>query len=142
MQVTEKSAEGLKRTLQVVVGAGELNERFDARLGEIRDRVQIKGFRKGKVPTTHLKKVYGRSLMLEVLDQAVRDTSSQAITERKERPAHQPEIALPEDKEEIERVLSGEADLSYVMSFEVLPEIKLADLSDLKLERLVAEVDD
>ena len=61
MQITETSNEGLKRTLQVTVPAGELGKRFSDRLDEIKDRVQLKGFRKGKVPVAHVKKMYGRS---------------------------------------------------------------------------------
>jgi trigger factor len=141
MQITETSSEGLKRTLQVVVPAGELGKRFDSRLDEIKDRVQLKGFRKGKVPVPHLKKMYGRSLMVEVLQETVRDTSNQALADRKLRPAMQPSVALPEDQAEIERVLAGQADLAYSMTFEVLPAIQLADFKSLQLERLVAEVD-
>ena len=141
MQITETNNEGLKRALKVVVGADELGQRFTERLGEIRDRVQLKGFRKGKVPVPHLKKVFGRQLMAEILEQAVKETSSKAIEERKERPAAQPSVAFPEDKDEMERVLAGEADLAFSLTFEVLPEIKLTNLKKLKLERLVAEVE-
>jgi trigger factor len=141
MQITETSNEGLKRTLQVVVPAGELGKRFTERLDEIKDRVQLKGFRKGKVPVPHLKKMYGRSLMVEVLQDTVRETSNQALADRKLRPAMQPNVSLPEDQAEIERVLSGQADLTYSMAFEVLPAIELADLEGLKLERLVADVE-
>ena len=141
MQITETSNEGLKRTLKVVVGADELGRRFTERLGEIKDRVQLKGFRKGKVPVPHLKKVFGRSLMAEVLQEAVKETTSKALADRNERPAMQPSVNLPEDQGEIERVLAGEADLSYSVTFEVLPKFELADLKSLKLERLVAEVE-
>ncbi len=141
MQITETSNEGLKRTLKVVVGADELGRRFSERLGEIKDRVQLKGFRKGKVPVPHLKKVFGRSLMAEVLQEAVKETTSKALADRNERPAMQPSVNLPEDQAEIERVLAGEADLSYSVSFEVLPKFELADLKSLKLERLVADAE-
>jgi trigger factor len=141
MQITETSNEGLKRTLQVTVPAGELDKRFADRLDEMKDRVQLKGFRKGKVPVPHLKKMYGRSLMVEVLQETVRDTSNKALADRKERPAMQPSVSLPEDQAEIERVLAGQADLSYSMTFEVLPSFELADFKNLKLERLVADVD-
>ncbi len=141
MQITETINDGLKRTLKVVVGANELSERFDKRLDELRDQVQIKGFRKGKVPVAHIKKLYGKSLMSEVLEKAVNETSSQAIAERKERPALRPDISLDGDQAEMEKVIDGKADLAYSMTFEVLPEIPLADFSKLKLERLVAEVD-
>ena len=124
MQVTEANTEGLKRTLKVVVGADELGRRFSERLDEIKDRVQLKGFRKGKVPVPHLKKMYGRSLMAEVLEQTVKETSSKAIADRNERAVMQPSYTLPEDEKEIEQVLEGKADLAYSMTFEVLPELR------------------
>lgn len=142
MQVTETKAEGLKRELQVVVGADELKERFSARLNALKDRVHIKGFRKGKVPIAHLKKIYGKAVMAEVLEDAVKETSIKALKDREERPAFQPAIALSEDQKEIERVIEGEADLSYTMSFEVIPSFEITDLSKLKLERPIAEVTD
>lgn len=143
MQVTETAREGLKRTLQVVVGQAELKERFTSRLDEIKDRVQIKGFRRGKVPVAHLKKLYGKSLMQEVMEQTLNDTSAQAIKDRNERPAQQPKVELVDFNEEtFNRIVEGQGDLAYSMSFEVLPPIPLADLTSLKLEKLVADVDD
>lgn len=143
MQVTETARDGLKRTLQVVVAQAELNKRFSERLDELKDRVQIKGFRRGKVPLTHLKKLYGKSLMQEVMEQTLNDTSAKVMKDRNERPAQQPKVELVEANETtFERIVSGEADLAYKMSFEVLPPIPLADLKTLKLERLVADVDD
>ncbi len=142
MQVTETSTDGLKRTLKVIVGANELSERFTSRLDEVKGTIQIKGFRKGKVPVGHIKKVYGRSLMAEVLQDLVDKSSKQALTDRQERPAMQPEIAFSENKEELEQVMEGKADLAYTMSFEVLPKFDLVDFSTLKLERQVAEADD
>jgi trigger factor len=142
MQVTETSSEGLKRKLKVVVGADELGERYTAHLDKIKDQVQLKGFRKGKVPIAHIKKVYGRSVMNDVLQEAIRETTSKAIKDRQERPAMMPDISLGENAAEIENVVAGKADLAYEMSFEVLPEVKLADFKSLKLERLVSEVED
>ena len=143
MQVTETAREGLKRTLQVVVGQAELSERFASRLDELKDRVQIKGFRRGKVPVAHLKKLYGKSLMQEVMEQTLNDTSAQAIKDRNERPAQQPKVELVDFNEEtFEKIASGQGDLSYNMSFEILPPIPLSDLKGLKLEKLVADVDD
>jgi trigger factor len=135
-------ATGLKRELKVVIGQGELGERFQSRLDEVKDQVQLKGFRKGKVPVAHLKKLFGRSVMAEVVQQALEETSRKAISDRNERPAHQPSIGFGENKEEMERVLAGQGDLAYTLSFEVLPNIAVADLATLKLEREVAEVGD
>jgi trigger factor len=140
MQISESSISGLKRELKVVIGQGELGERFATRLDEFKDQVQIRGFRKGKVPVAHLKKLYGRSVMAEVLQQAVEETSRKAIEERKERAAHQPNINLTEDKEELERVLAGQSDLAFTVSYEALPEIVITDLAALKLERPMAQV--
>jgi len=140
MQVTETVSDGLKRELRVTIPQGELTQRFASRLDEVKDQVQIKGFRKGKVPLAHLKKLYGRSLMAEVLQQALEETSRNAIKERSERAAHQPNIKLSEDEGEIERVLSGQGDLAFTLSYEALPKIELVDLAAIELEREVADV--
>ena len=141
MQIVEASSDGLKRKLKVVVGAAEIGSRLSAKLGEVKDTVQVKGFRKGKVPVDHIRKVYGKALMGEVLDQTIRDTSAAAIAERKERAAAQPKIELA-DQHHFEDLMAGKTDLAYVMDFEVLPEIKIADFATLKLEKLVSEPDD
>lgn len=140
MDVSVTSSEGLARTIKVVIGQSELGQRFSTRVDEVKDTIQLKGFRRGKVPVNHIKKMFGRSLMAEVVQKAVEETSSQVIVDRKERPAFQPKIDITEDKDEMERVMAGSADLAYSMSFEVLPEIQVADLSTLQLEKLVADV--
>ena len=142
MQIIEANVDGLKRTLKVVVGAAEIEQRLASRLDQVKDNVQIKGFRKGKVPVAHIKKVYGRSLMTEVLQDAIRETSDAAIRDRKERPAQMPNISLSEDQDEINGVIEGKNDLAYQMTFEVVPEIALADFETIELERLAADVDD
>ena len=140
MDVSVTNSEGLARTIKVVIGQSELGQRFTSRLDEVKDTIQLKGFRRGKVPVNHIKKMFGRSLMAEVVQKAVEETSTQVIVDRKERPAFQPKIDITEDKDEMERVMAGSADLAYSMSFEVLPEIQVADLSTLQLEKLVADV--
>lgn len=142
MQVTETTNSGLKRELKVVIGADELDGKLEARLEDLKGKVQIKGFRPGKVPVAHLRKMYGRSVMAEVLQEAVNETSRQAIVDREERPAFDPEIALTEDKDEIDQIMDGKADLAYTMSFEILPKIEIADFSKFSFEKLVAEVSD
>ena len=142
MQVTETSSDGLKRKLKVVVGADELGARFSTHLDKIKDQVQLKGFRKGKVPVAHIKKVYGRSLMSEVLDETIRETSAKVVKERNERPAMVPDISVADPNLDFDSVVSGKSGFTYEMSFEVLPEVKLTDFATLKLERFVAEVDE
>jgi trigger factor len=140
MNITEVMTEGLRRELKVVVGADELERRLSARLDDLKNRVRLKGFRPGHVPKAHLRKVYGRSVMAEVVQQAVAETSREAISQRQERPAFQPNISLPEDEKEIDKIFSGSADLAYTMSFEVLPKFDTMDFSKIEVERPVAEV--
>ncbi len=142
MQITETVSEGLKRELKVVIGAKELDERLQVKLGELKDKVRLKGFRPGKVPLDHIKKVYGREAMAEVLQQAVTESSNEALSGRDERPAFQPFIKLTEQDTVLDRVIGGEHDLEYTMSFEVLPKIELTDLKALKVEKPVAEITD
>ncbi len=142
MQITETSADGLKREIQVVLGAQELTERRDKRIDELKDTVQIKGFRKGKVPVAHLRKVYGRQLMAEILQDAVEESSKQALDDRNERPAGQPKIEFPEDEQFVETVIEGGADFAYSMSYEIIPKFDVVDFSTLELERLVSDVED
>jgi trigger factor len=142
MNVTETSADGLRRQLKVVVGADELERRLSARLDELKGRARIKGFRPGHVPKEHLRKVYGRSVMAEVVQQAVAETSREALSQREERPAFQPTVALPEDEAEIDKIFAGTSDLAYTLSFEVLPKFELMDFKTLALDKPVSEVID
>jgi trigger factor len=142
MNVTETNAEGLRRELKVVVGADELEQRLSSRLDELKDKARIKGFRPGHVPKEHLRKVYGRSVMAEVVQQAVAETSREALSQREERPAFQPKVGLPEDEGEINKIFDGTSDLAYTLSFEVLPNVEVMDLGTLALEQPVAAVTD
>jgi trigger factor len=142
MNVTETTAEGLRRQLKVVIGADELEKRLSARLDELKGRARIKGFRPGHVPKEHLRKVYGRSVMAEVVQQAVAETSREALSQRDERPAFQPTVGLPDDQTEIDNIFAGTSDLAYTLSFEVLPKIELMDFKKLTLTRPVAAVTD
>lgn len=142
MQVTETLSEGLKRELKIVVPAADLEARLTERLGELKGQARIKGFRPGKVPMAHLRKVYGRSIMAEVVQQTVTETSQNVLTERDERPAFQPSISFADSEEELEEVMNGKTDLAYKVVFEVMPEIEIADLSKIKLTREVTEVPD
>ena len=142
MQVTETSIDGLKRELQVTIPAAELDGKLNAKLDEVKDKVQIKGFRPGKVPPAHIKKVYGKSMMAEVVQQAVTDTSRDALVERDERPAMQPDIKLTEDEKEIDEIMNGKADVVYAMSYEILPKVEPMEFKSIKVNRPVAKIDD
>ena len=140
MQVTETLNEGLKRKLAVVIPASDLNERLDVRLDEIKGQANIKGFRPGKVPMNHLKKLYGRSAMSEVMSDAINATVAKTLDERAERAATQPKVDLPEDQGTINRVLDGQADLNFDVSYEVLPPVALMDFSSVAVEKPIVDI--
>jgi trigger factor len=142
MQVTETLNEGLKHEFKVNVPASDLDAKADARLVDLKDKVRLNGFRPGKVPVSHLKKVYGRSVMAETIDQTIRDANSQIFTERGFRLATEPKITMPTEEKEVEQILSGKSDLTYTVSIEVVPSIQLADFKSFSVEKPVAEVGD
>jgi trigger factor len=142
MQVTETLSQGLKHEFQINVPASDLDAKADAKLVDLKDKVRLNGFRPGKVPVSHLKKVYGRSVMAETIDQTIRDTNTQIFTERGFRLATEPKITMPTAEKEVEQILSGKSDLTYTVTIEVVPAIALADFKSFTLEKPVAEVTD
>lgn len=142
MQVTETLSEGLKREIKITVPATDLDSQLSSKLDEMRGQARIRGFRPGKVPVTHLKRLYGKSVMAEIIQETVNDSTQKVLDDRSEKPAYQPEIKLTEDQEEIERVMNGAADFEYTVSFEVLPEIELGDFSTIELERETVTIPD
>jgi trigger factor len=142
MQVTETLTEGLKHEFKVSVPATDLDAKADAKLIDLKDKVRINGFRPGKVPVSHLKKVYGRSVMAEAIDQTIRDTNTQIFTERGFRLATEPKITMPTEAKEVEELLTGKTDLTYTVSIEVVPSIQLADFKSFNVEKPVVDVTD
>ena len=142
MQVTETNTDGLKREFRVVVPAADLEARLNERIVELKDRVRLNGFRPGKVPVNHLKRVYGRAVMAEAIETVVRETNAQIVSERGFRLAMEPKVTLPEEESEIEGVIAGKSDLAYTVAVEVIPPIALADFKSIHIDRMVAEVGD
>jgi trigger factor len=142
MQVTETLVEGLKHEFQISVPASDLDAKADARLVDLKDKVRLNGFRPGKVPVSHLKKVYGRSVMAETVEQTIRDTNTKIFTERGFRLATEPKITMPTEEKAVEDILTGKSDLNYTVSIEVVPSIQLADFKSFSVEKPVAEVTD
>jgi trigger factor len=142
MQVTETLSEGLKREYQVKVSAADLEARVQGRLSELKDRAHLRGFRPGKVPVTHLRKIYGRSVMAETVEAVIREMNAKIVEDHGLKLAMEPKVDIPNQETEVERVLTGKSDLAYTLSLEVLPKIELGDFKTLKLERLTTEVSD
>jgi trigger factor len=142
MQVTETLSEGLKREFQVQVPAADLEARVVERLGELKDRVQLRGFRPGKVPVTHLRKIYGKAVMAETIEAVIRELNAKIVSERGLKLAMEPKVTIPNEDTAVEKVIGGQSDLAYTLALEILPKIELADFKGMKLERQVAEVTD
>jgi trigger factor len=142
MQVTETSAMGLKREYRVIVPATDLEAKVNERLDDLRGRVQLRGFRPGKVPVAHLKRLYGKSAMAEVIEATVQEANSKIVTDHGYRLAVEPKVVLPTEEGAVEGVIEGKADLAYTVEMEIVPAITLADFKSIKLTRLTADVSD
>ena len=142
MQVTETLSDGLRREYRVLIPAGELDSKVNDRLGEMKDRVRINGFRPGKVPVAHLKRVYGRAAMAEAIEAAVRDANAKIVADNNFRLAMQPQVTLPSEEKDVEAVIGGKSDLSYTVALEILAPIEFGDFKSISLTKLVADVTD
>jgi trigger factor len=142
MQVTETSAAGLKREYRVVVPATDLEAKVNERLDDLKGRVQLRGFRPGKVPVAHLKRLYGKSAMAEVIEATVREANTKIITDHGYKLAVEPKVVLPTEEGAVDGVIEGKSDLAYTVEMEIVPSIALADFKTIKLTRLTAEVGD
>lgn len=139
MQIVEKSVEGLSRVYGVTVPAAQLAEKVEARIAEITPTLNLKGFRPGKVPAGHVRKMFGRSLMSEVVEQTITETTQKVLADNNLRPAGEPDLRPEGD---IQQVVEGKADLAYEIALEVIPEFEPTDFSTIALKRPVYEPTD
>lgn len=140
MQVIETLADGLKRELKIVIPAADMKARLDERLVDAKDKVRINGFRPGKVPMGHLKKMYGKSIMADLVNELVREKPSEILSSRGEKSATQPAISMTEDEQEAEKILSAESDFEFTVAYEIIPAIELKANDGIKVTREVVEV--
>lgn len=139
MQIVEKSVEGLSRVYGVTVPSALLAEKVEARIAEITPTLNLKGFRPGKVPAGHVRKMFGRSLMSEVVEQTITETTQKVLSDNNLRPAGEPDLRPEGD---IQLVVEGKADLAYEIALEVIPEFEPTDFSAISLKRPVYEPTD
>ncbi len=139
MQVIETATDGLRREFSIVVGKADLDTKLSSRLEELKGQVRLKGFRPGKVPMNHMRRAFGKSVMAEIIQEAVSESSQKAIDERSLRPAQQPKIDLTS---ELENVADGKEDLTFNMTVELMPEFQPMDVTSLSLVRLTADIDE
>ena len=135
MQVTETLNEGLKRGYNVVVSAAELASKVDEKLVDARPEIEMKGFRKGKVPMALLKKQYGQRLMGEAMQESIDGAMAKHFEDTGDRPAAQPAIKMTNEDWK-----DGD-DIHVEMSYEALPVIPDVDLKSIKLSKMVAKAD-
>ena len=136
MQVTETLNEGLKRGYNIVVTADELAAKVDEKLVEARPEIEMKGFRKGKVPMALLKKQYGQRLMGEAMQASIDGAMSKHFEDSGDRPAMQPAVKMTNDDWK-----EGD-DIHVEMSYEALPTIPEVDLKKIKLDKMIAKADE
>jgi trigger factor len=139
MQIVEKSGEGLSRVYGVTVPAADLTEKLEARIAEITPTLNIKGFRPGKVPPAHVRRLYGKALMGEVVEQTLSETTQKVIADNNLRPAGEPDLKPEGD---LGQVIEGKADLAYELALDLMPEFEPVDLATLELTRPVYEPSD
>ena len=137
MNVVEKSSEGLSRTFEVTVPASDLEAQLTAKIDEIRPEVRLKGFRPGKVPATHIRKMFGPSIMGDILQEIVPKATQETMDERNLRPASQPSVDVKSDAED---VIKNGADFVFEIAVEVMPDFKPAEPKSFKVTRPVAPV--
>ena len=142
MQVTETLNEGLKREIAVVVPAADMMAKRDEKLVDLKDKVRINGFRPGKVPLSHVAKLYGKSVMGELVNEMIDSETKSALAERNEKAAQQPKITMTEDEAEAEEILDGKKDFEFKIEYEVIPPFDIAEFDKIKIERPIVEVSD
>jgi trigger factor len=138
-QIVEKSSEGLSRVYGVTIPANDLNSALDAKLKEMAPKMNIKGFRPGKVPTAHVKRMYGREIMNDIVQETVNSANEKVLNDNNLRPAGTPGLVPSSD---MDKVFLGQADLVYDLTVEVMPEFELLDASKLKLTKPIYEPTD
>lgn len=139
MQLTERRSEGLLRVYDVVVPAAELQQKLNAKIAEVQPRVRINGFRPGKVPLSHIRKVYGPGMMQDIINETVQKSTRESLEKVNARPASEPSLDL---KSNIEQVVAGTSDLQFELSLEVMPDFEPIDLKTISITRPVTPVAD
>jgi trigger factor len=139
MQVTESNSDALHREFTVVIGATDLEAKLTGKIMEMQPKIHLKGFRPGKAPVSFLKKTYGKSLMGEIVNETINESSEKLLKEKEIKPATTPRVDFVNP---LDNVIAGTADLEFIMKVDLMPDFTLANLSELKAERLVADVSD
>ncbi|MEO0637675.1 MAG: trigger factor [Pseudomonadota bacterium] len=142
MQVTEQLNDGLKREIAISIPKEDLETRLSERLEEMKGRAQIKGFRPGKVPMSHLRKMYGKAAMSEIVNELITATPENVLRDRSEKSATRPDIDMTEDEAEAGEILDGKRDFDFVIKYEVMPDFEVAAYDGIKITRPVVDIEE
>ena len=133
MKVNVTSSKGLESKLSVIVTKKEIQEKIDKKIDEVKDTINLKGFRPGKAPRELLKKQFGKALYGEVIEKTLNDSAFQALKDKNIKPAGQPKIDIKSSGED--------KDLEFTIEVEKVPEIKKVDLSKIEIEKYEVKAD-
>lgn len=139
MQISETVSQDLHKQFTVTIPASELDSRVNARLEEMKPRMNLKGFRPGKAPVSFLKKQFGKSVMGEVVEAAVNEGSQKVIADNQLKPALQPRV---EPVGSVEDAVDGKADLTFKVIVDLMPEFETTDPAKLTVEKITADITD
>ncbi len=142
MQVTETLSEGLKRAYKVVLPMQDLAQRLEAELNDLRSKARINGFRPGKVPLSHVRQMYGKQVMGDVLQNAINEANRKIVEDNGLKLAGSPNIDVEGGQEGVQRAIEAKGDLAFTVSVEVLPKFEIGAFDDVALERLVTKAPD
>jgi len=142
MQVTETLSDGLKRAYKVVLPMQDLSQRLEAELNDLKSKVRINGFRPGKVPLAHVRQMYGKQVMGDVLQNAINDANRKIVEDNGLKLAGSPKIDVEGGDEGVQAAIEAKGDLAFTVNVEVLPKFDVGAFDDVTLERLVAKVPD
>ncbi|RCL03493.1 MAG: trigger factor [Candidatus Tokpelaia sp. JSC161] len=140
MKITEMLNKGLKREIKIIIPAIDLRNKLEERLIETKNKIKIKGFRKGKVPETHMHKMYSKPLMVEIIHDILKHAPHSILEKRGERSTTKPQLNLNE--QELEKVVSGSTDLSFTLNYEIFPHIEVKNPSTIKITRRMINISD
>jgi len=133
MKVTVENIKGLNKDIKVFIDKKTMNAHMDKKYEEIKNTVNLKGFRPGKVPKEILKRQFGQAIFSEVLDKVLKDTSVKALEDNKIKPAGQPKLDL--------KIYGEDKDLEYVMSITELPKVELKSVEKIKYDEYAVKID-
>ena len=142
MSVQVETLDKLERRITLTLPTATISSEVESRLKRLSRTVKADGFRPGKVPVSHLKKIYGKAVIAETIDAVIRELNGKIVSERGLKLATEPKVTIPNEEKEVEKLIGGQADLAYTLAVEILPKIDLADFQNIALERLIAEVTD